>query len=363
LELAVRTVSGKTVRDMHVSNIGRGPALNCMYVRDSRGDRREFARTGVFNLAAGHVIQVPAQEFDDLDQRLFASEGQPREALLCQDQFGNTFRFTPGLARPDVFSRSESGQPVSGTPPWAMAFMQVIAYREPEPEPQPGPSFLQSVHVTGNNSDCQTTVVWEAVPATDLMPSDSEVDNIEESMRALEPKARRASAEIARWAYPPDGSVNEQWWARAYPGPCVSITTLLRLNARASASGQGLVADLPLVDLATLWQVTVITSRRLAQALNVRRMRLGLTLVMSGAYDKPRLQDVDFGPLDKPVQTASPGYYVGHFSGTSMPFDTSEWPKEFLESCVREVLRRFGYRAIDPVIANLPFERPLSDPR
>jgi len=362
LEVSIRTVGGRAVRDMHVSNFGRGPALNAIYARESFGDRLEFVRTGVFNLASGQAIQIPAEESEDCDERLFASGERPREALICQDQFGNTFHFTPGDPRPDVFSRSGLAQPMEGRPPWVVAFEQLLNLRPPEPQPQPGPNFLHSIHVMASYSECQTSVVWEAVPPSDLSPSDSEIDTIGEHLVALEPRARRESAEIARWAYPPNGSVNEQWWARAYAGPCVSVTSALPLKAGPSASGQGLAADLPLIGLASLWQVGVITSRRLAQALNVRRMRVGLTLVMSGAHDKPRLQDVDFGQLERPIQIAAPGFYVRNFSDMSTAFDTKDWPRGFLESSIREVLRRFGYRDVDAVITSLPFDRPLSDP-
>ena len=137
---------------------------------------------------------------------------------------------------------------------------------------------------------------------------------------------------------------------------------ILALKADPSPSGQGFVAELPLVDLSSWWQVGVISSRRLAAALSVRRIRVGLTLTMYGNPDKPRLQGVDFGTLEKPHRQAPRGYYVQHLSAASEPFDVEEWPQLFLETSVREVLRRFGYRDVDRVVASLPFSRPTSDP-
>ena len=175
-ETGARTVGGRAVRDIDVTNIGRGPALNCVYVRESAAIRREIVRTGAFSLAAGHHIPLPAEQIDsDLDSAtsLFASDDLPREVLVCQDQFGNAFRFTPGFPKPDVIYRRDLDQPHRAVPQWATVYSSLVAQRSPEPEPQPGPYFMQATHI-GNYSQCQTTVVWEAVPATDLPLSDAE---------------------------------------------------------------------------------------------------------------------------------------------------------------------------------------------
>jgi len=361
LETASHSVHGKTVRDMQFTNIGRGPALNCIYVREGAADKPEYLRTGLFNLAAGQQTAVPAEQNDLLVPQVFAATDLPREALFCQDQFGNSFRFTPGRARPDLHRWSESDSGSAAEPGWAHAFNEWLALREPEPEPDAGPGFIQAIHIHGNYSNSHTTVVWETVPATDLEPGDSDLDTIQEWLLSIEPRAKRAGPEVARWSYP-IGGMNEEWWARVSAGPTVAISSINILKSPRPGSGGSEIADLSLADLVTWWQVAVIGARRVAQALHVDRMRLGLTVVMSGSHDRPRLHDVDFGTISRPRQDTEPDYYVQHWSGTSRPFNVTEWPEQFLRDSVRQVLRRFGYRQTDEVIAQLPLERPRSDP-
>jgi hypothetical protein len=361
LETATHSVQGKIVRDMQFTNIGRGPALNCIYVREGAGDKTEYVRTGLFNLAAGQQTSVPAEQNDLLVGPVFAATELPREALFCQDQFGNSFRFTPGRARPDLHRWSESDVGSMAEPGWAHAFDEWLALPEPEPEPDAGPGFIQAIHIQGNYSKSHATVVWESVPATDLEPSDSDVDKIQEWLFSMESRAKRAGPELARWSYPAAG-MNEEWWARASAGPTVSISSVKILKSPRPDSGGSQIADLSLVDLVTFWQVVVNGACRVSQALHMNRMRLGLTVVMSGSHDQPRLHDVDFGTIPRPQQETEPDYYVQHWSGRSTPFDVRDWPEEFLRESVRQVLRRFGYRQTDEVIAQLPLERPTSDP-
>lgn len=361
LEMATHSVQGKTVRDMQFTNIGRGPALNCIYLREGAGDKSEYMRTGLFNLAAGQQIAVPAEQHDLLVTQLFAATDLPREALFCQDQFGNSFRFTPGRARPDLHRWSESDFGSETEPGWVHAFNEWLALREPEPEPEAGPGFIQAVHIHGNYSNSHSTVVWERVPVTDLEPSDSDVDKIQEWLLSMEPKAKRAGPEVSRWSYP-SGGMNEEWWARISAGPTVAVSSINILKSPRPGAGGSQIADLSLVDLVTWWQVMAIGARRVARALHVDRVRLGLTVVMSGSHDQPHFHDVDFGIIPRPRQETEPDYYVQHWSGASRPFHVAEWPEQFLRECVRQVLRRFGYRQTEEVIAQLPLGRPSSDP-
>jgi len=229
------------VRDVAITNIGRGPALNCTYVRAAESADGNFMRTALFDLGVGHRIELPAEPVESMEANPLSLLGEKVEAIFCQDQLGNTIRFLPGTPRPEVFSRVHADG--SAMPPdWTAEYFQLLNYRQPEVPLPPGPAFVEATHVLGNYSECHTAVVWEAVPALDLGLAEYDVDVIQEWVNTLEPRAKRASADLARWAYQPEGAVNEQFWVRASPGPCVCAGAVLDLQSELADSGSGLTA-------------------------------------------------------------------------------------------------------------------------
>jgi hypothetical protein len=89
---------GKAYRDVVLRNIGRGPALNALFLREEATvEGTRFLLGGPVSLGTGESADLHAIEQEKPPHpMLFHRTEMPRELLICQDQLGNTFRFVPG---------------------------------------------------------------------------------------------------------------------------------------------------------------------------------------------------------------------------------------------------------------------------
>jgi hypothetical protein len=99
-------------RTVSVSNIGKGPALECRYVgRLSDGQRTHYLRAPLFAVGAEAELKTPrfVEELHAGDSgalklaaRAFSGlSDDEHEVLLCSDVFGNRLRFVRGRPLPD----------------------------------------------------------------------------------------------------------------------------------------------------------------------------------------------------------------------------------------------------------------------
>jgi hypothetical protein len=124
-----------------VRNIGKGPALLCYYVSDGLWQKgvhrtREVGTAGPFSLGSGQateaeniavprgpIIVVEHQDSPNAAVDSARSGFRPAdinnflELLLCQDQFGNRYRFVRGEAEPEIV-RADDPEPPEWTNFW-----------------------------------------------------------------------------------------------------------------------------------------------------------------------------------------------------------------------------------------------------
>jgi hypothetical protein len=100
-----------------VSNIGRGPAINCLYVRRMSPD--VWCASASFDLGGGDSAEFLARQQTQTMPRFMNDGGSGRSVALCQDQFGTCHMFDP--PRPPQMSYSSKRQP-----PWAQWYREQI---------------------------------------------------------------------------------------------------------------------------------------------------------------------------------------------------------------------------------------------
>jgi len=356
---------GKIYRQVELQNIGRGPALNALFLREEAGSEgTRFVMGGPVSIGAAATAMIRAVEQDQLPHpALFHRDEMPRELLICHDQFGNTFRFVPGFPEPAIWTRDEDQQGVAAEPGWIKGQKEILYERppRPEPEPEPGYAFTEAVHVQGNASHCDSTVAVEAVPANDLRPLDAMRDLVKKWMMSVKPEARATSLEEARWTVASPDKYGDSWagWLRA--GPMLGVAEVLTLQKRPPPPGVGggFHADLPLAALVAFWKHVTSGALDTMIKLGVKRVRLGMTLRTWGTSDQTSLVGVDFEGLPVPPREVEVSPFGRGASLTSAPLDVREFPGQFIQSAVREVLRMFGYRDVNQVIAVLELDHPV----
>ena len=351
-------VKGKFRRDITIQNIGRGPAINCLYMRQEDSPAGSaFLRSAPLNLAPGPAVEVSAEQVEEEHPKLFFDQAEsPRELLVCHDQFGNFLCFLPGSAGLGVWreERDDGGVLIQGEeePPWVTAMKNILSegQRRAEPEPEASHAYHQAISVSGAYSFCHSTVALEAVPATDLKPTDAMRDTVEGWVRQMQQGAQATSPEVARWQVPHPSKMGDAWAAWLSAGPMIGVLQSLNLEtSQPSSGGGGVEADLRLAALVKWWDRTIREGMSVLVHLGVRRMRLGLTLVTSGSHQQTQLVDVDFAGLPRPQRWIRvPSYEIRNWSYGSRPFNA--FPAEDLDTAVRQILRMFGYREVDEVM-------------
>jgi hypothetical protein len=354
-------VKGKFLRDVTIQNIGRGPAINCLYLRsEDSPDGSIFLRTDSLNLAPGPAVELSAEQVEEDHPKLFFDQAEsPRELLVCHDQFGNFLCFLPGSAGPGVWreERDDRGVLIQGEeePPWVTAMKEILwgGHRRAEPEPEASYAYHQAISVSGAYSFCHSTVALEAVPATDLKPTDAMRDTVDGWVRQMQPSAQATSPEVARWQVPHPSKMGDAWAAWLSAGPMIGVLQTQDLEVRPPVTGGNwLEADLKLASLIKWWDRTTREGMSVLVHLGVRRMRLGLTLVTSGSFQQTQLVDVDFAGLPRPQRWLQvPSHEIRNWAYRSRPFST--FPAEDLDTAVRQILRIFGYREVDEVMEAL----------
>jgi len=63
--------------------------------------------------------------------------------------------------------------------------------------------------------------------------------------------------------------------------------------------------------------------------------------------------DVDFDGFQKPDREVAPKGYIQNLLYSSRPFDVSAFPEQDIDDAVRQLLRLFGYREVNRVIADV----------
>jgi hypothetical protein len=351
--------SGKAYRQVELRNIGRGPALNSLFLREEAAtEGSRFLMGGPVSIGAAGTETIRAVEQDKpVHPALFHRDEMPRELLICHDQFGNSFRFVPGFAAPAVWTREEDEQGLAAEPGWIKGQKEILYGRppSPEPEPEPGYAFTQAVQVQGMAAQCDSTVAVEAVPASDLQPSDAMRDLVKEWMLSVNPKAGATSLEVARWTVQSPDKYGDIWGGWLSAGPMIGVSEVLNLQKRPPPPevGGGFHADLPVAALVAFWKQVTSGALETMTKLGVKRVRLGLTLRTWGTTDQTTLVGIDFDGLPVPPREVVVSPYGQGASLKCPPFDVREFPGQFIESAVREVLRMFGFREVDEVIATL----------
>jgi hypothetical protein len=84
-----------------VTNIGRGPAINCTLAR--RLTPNVWQQSAMFDLGNGEAHTAPAPQQVGAMPDFLAKGGNARTVLMCQDQFGSCHMFDP--PRPPGVSR------------------------------------------------------------------------------------------------------------------------------------------------------------------------------------------------------------------------------------------------------------------
>jgi hypothetical protein len=127
--------TGKSVPmpcNINIKNIGRGPALTCMYcaclqfsepggepVPDVPVTGAHYYSSPLFHLGAGDSAAFGIDPKTDLAQQIVLKGLLPRpglvHAVVCEDQFGTRYRFLSGQAKPEQW---KEGQPSVGWEDW-----------------------------------------------------------------------------------------------------------------------------------------------------------------------------------------------------------------------------------------------------
>lgn len=93
-------------RQMHIQNLGRGPAINAIYLREEEiSGKRHFMATERLDLAAGAADTFTAATLSkEPHPELFTRESLPRELMICMDQFYTWYRFWPRTIQPGTYT-------------------------------------------------------------------------------------------------------------------------------------------------------------------------------------------------------------------------------------------------------------------
>jgi hypothetical protein len=360
-------VTDRVIRDMVISNIGRGPAINAYYLRfEKSGDDFVFLRTDAMNIGQGQQItKIPAEQRDEQYPSLFRSQTDfPKEWIVCLDQFGNFLCFSPHSVGVGVYreERDERGAVIQEEPepPWVTVMKQLLWEQqpEPEPEPEPGYAFMRAISITGNPTYCETTIALEAVPANALPPTDAMADVVGPWLRRLDPEAKRDSLDLMWWLHQKPGTMVTDFDGRLEAGPMISVRIPLGLQATKSATTGQSEANLPLLIVVMHWKRIISEGLPIMTQLGARRVRLGLTLFTHGNADQPHLVDVDFEGFQKPDREVAPKGYIQNLLHQSRPFDVGTFPEQDIDDAVRQLLRLFGYREVNRVIAGVKLLQP-----
>lgn len=109
--------------DVVISNVGRGPAINCVFAsRSHRDECDRWCYSRAFNVKEGGVrgpMDVGSRHGSVVWELIAPSPGdtvRPRRVLLCSDIFANRYRFSDA-ERVEV-SRHDNPNP----PPWAITW-------------------------------------------------------------------------------------------------------------------------------------------------------------------------------------------------------------------------------------------------
>ena len=124
--------AGLETRLYQMQNIGRGPALNCIFLREYQTPGgRVYQRAGPVDLAPGADVRLPAEPVGSAaPQSLLHGGDHLDEVLLCQDQFNNVLRFSPGYATPKEwqYEVDEEGME-QNVPDWVDSYMAMLRSR------------------------------------------------------------------------------------------------------------------------------------------------------------------------------------------------------------------------------------------
>lgn len=365
---------GKAWRDVSLRNIGRGPALNCLVVREEMGtDTARFLASQPVSLGAAEGLSLRASELEQPphSDMLYGHE-LPRELLICHDQFGNYLRFVPGFPSPAVWTwqddelgENDDGE---GEPSWVTG-MKVLLKSSQQPtevDPPSGPAFDQAIWVQGNYNAVHTTIAMEAVPPTDLKPTDQMRTTTGAWVNSVRPNAGPSSMAQARWQDPIGNNVfAPPWGAELEPGPTIAIRHAVEPQARpplpnAPTTPEG---DLTLPDLVHLWTRMIHQEIRLMEQLGARRVRFGLTMIPYGSMvDQARVVGLKFGTMTTPTQMVPvPAHEIRPWFHRSSAFAVGTWPASDIERAIRSLLRMFGYVAVDDLLSALRLQTPADD--
>src|ERR1700694_265913 len=343
------TSGNRVTRNVTIQNIGRGPALNCLYVREEETpEGRLFLKSDPINLASGgETFAVEAREQGQAAYpALFQRNEFPRELLLCQDQFGSRYRFTPGY--PSVATWAlEEWEGGEDEPGWSRAMEEMLYARHPfaEPPPDPGYFFLRAVNVNMPASDCFTTIALEAVPLGNDEPDDEAEDMVQEWMKSLNPDITRKSPTTPHWR------AGDDWDGWLWAGPGLSVREVVSIDRAAGEASQE--ARLRLREAVDRWRQVIDGGLTVLRQLGSQRVRLGLTLVTWGVGANPyRITDLRFHGLPTPNRWITPDQ-IDNWRHLMDPIDSTTFPQQALSVGVRRLLRNFGYREVDEVIAAL----------
>ncbi len=128
------TPDGLVRTQIEIRNVGRGPAINCMYLGEYQTDSgRIYRRSAPIDLAPGGFQQVAAEPVKSpAPQSLLGGKSHLDEILVCQDQFNNVVRFHPGYAYPKEWELEldEEGFPTF-VPDWVDSYMGMVRIYRP----------------------------------------------------------------------------------------------------------------------------------------------------------------------------------------------------------------------------------------
>jgi hypothetical protein len=346
---------GRSFRDAEIRNIGRGPALNAIYLREEEGiGSPRFLMFGPRDIAAGQELNVRAEEQNEPPHpALFHRREIPRELLICQDQFGNSFRFVPGFPEPVVWTREDDEQGLPAEPGWIRGMKEILFARRPQVDEDPDSAyaFTQATWTQGNFSYSHSTVAVEAVPPNDLTPDDTTRATIDSWMRSVNPQFVATSMAAARWEAGTLVNADVTWYGELSAGPTIVVRAPIDSEALPLVGDDDFEqprGNLLLPNLIALWKEILQKELEVAKQLGVPRVRFGLTMVPSGA---PRIVGVNFGDLPAPpVFAPAPAHEIRAWSYRSLSFEGNSWPAVELEAAIRQVLRIFGYVQVDELI-------------
>lgn len=207
-----------------------------------------------------------------------------------------------------------------------------------------GPHFAQEMSVGRNWNNA--AYVLACVPANaEGRLEEPDLDEVEEWVNSDQPDAvvQVATSSVGHWLARSDDLREWEWQTWLYPGPVLSVRKALHPYDQNGSQVISLAA------LVSWWRHLSTDLPRLLARLGCRRARLGLTIDTYGS--DVRITGLDFSEL--PVPRGASSFQIPPWAYVTPDFDLPNLPANCFEPAVRQLLRHWSYRGIEPTVKAL----------